>query len=331
MQIKHHFSLPQNTYVTEDKNSIIVSNQYSLSFYSCQGKLERELVHFFQTKNSLLSQDESILITCDDRTKLKTIDLLSLKELSEVTLEQKTIFFPLGFTLCQDPSCFYMIIAKTDDFYEAKMMKDFTPERGTYLLQKRRVADLELVEEIILDDFFIDIKRFHKGYLMIRGDDSLFYFDEKEVRYLDIHSNDKILIDEKSGRILTMTEFGYRLYDSHFHEIQKSDFLSEETQEVDYELFSLLQNDDFEFGDQKYMEVPEEYLQTEIFINGRYLVCAINAKLSYYYSLRVIDVLTGKRVAEKTVSEKIEQLYPLKGNKFAFTTKDNTHIMEVVE
>lgn len=241
----------------------------------------------------------------------------------------------LGACFSLDSKFFYALIAIPKDQTVPPMMMNEYITNCTVQLKVLEMPSLKEVKTIPITKKFVNISpcKFLNGYVLVGFDNTLSFFDGKTFKdYPGTKLQHYLLsVDEKRKRFYTLSDYGVRIYDQTFNEINRYDLISDAEEVVNNSLYGYLAMDPIDpmmNNTEATKKVPKETLVSFDLLKDDYLVSLSVESLQSFSRIAVFNLDDGKKVAETIINGGINSIDVVDKDKIAFPMKGNMHLLE---
>lgn len=307
-------------------------------FLSKDNLEERDRIVDFGGYNcGIYVKDKDCLIAHSFRGDFRVYDLKGKKMMFDVKPKNLAAYNPFGFTAALDFESFYGIEGsiQLDSDTEEPLPDIFASGKNhiyCYSLENgERIDEIETEK----DCYDICLCKFLNGYVIYYADGTLGFMD-KDKKIVEIphviSCGTSPLIDEDNQVIYAFSDFGIRVIDKNFNEIDKYDFVADEQVEVSAQMYAFIKHLRMPISKEDTKSIEKETLLGIIQLNKDRLIVGILQNLKNSTLVLLVDSHNGKVVGQTEIGAPVNEMYHLHdGKHFVMVIFGQHHVMEVVE
>lgn len=297
------------------------------------GEVEDRITDFLGASMGIITRDRNHLFLSNTRSLYRSYDLKARKMVAELDLSMDPSSTPFGIEESMDGKSLYFVMAE-----DARAMLQGIEGKGKTEIHRFSFPDLKEIEALPSEENYYDIaaSSFLNGYLMVNMKGHIDFMDANgNVRnYPSIAIADTSpVVNEKRKEFYIPTEYGFRIFDAEFREINKFDLISDDKKQVKSPMYYFMKNDiesALSSSGAEQMENAEEIERIRL-IDENHLLVLISEAMGSYYRIEVCDVRDGSLSESIKCGFKIIDADVYDEKHITFFARSATHLLEIVE
>ncbi len=297
------------------------------------GEVEGRIVDFLGTTMGTISRNKKYLFLSNSKSLFRSYDIKERKMVAELDLSMNPSLTPFGIEESIDGTSLYFIMAE-----DARAMLEGIQGKGKTEIHRFSFPELKEIEVIKKKDDYYDAAAcsFLNGYLFVNTKGYIDFMDEKGT--ITSHPNIAILdttpvVNERRKEFYIPTEYGFRVFDKDFREINKFDVISDDKKQVKSPMYYIMKDDierALSSSGTEQMENAEEIERIKL-IDENHLLLFISEVLGSYYRILIADVRDGFLSEPLKCGFKILDVDVYDEKHVSFFARSATHLLEIVE